>query len=130
MRRIHKKLQGPVIESTGYQHKNAVMLCGRYINTSAIARSQGMTQPHVSMIINGVREVKLGYYIRIANAIGVTLQELVDGIEERKALLREQAELIIKSYETRIAREDEEDRIRRRRGKVAIPRLPGLRVAK
>ncbi len=87
-----------------------------------------MTQPYVSMIINGVREVKLGYYTRIANAIGVTLQELVDGIEERKALLLEQANLIINSYESRIVRENEEDKKRLRRGKPVIPRLPGLRV--
>ncbi len=126
MRRGRKThLQGPVLDTPC---RDSVILCGRYVNTAAIARTQGMTQPYVSMIINGVREVKLGYYTRIANAIGVTLQELVDGIEERKALLLEQANLIINSYESRIVRENEEDKKRLRRGKPVIPRLPGLRV--
>ena len=89
-----------------------------------------MTQPYVSMIINGVREAKMGYYLRIASAIGVSVDELLDGIHERKAKLLEQADLTVKSYDTRIAKEDEEDRVRRRRRKPAIPRLPGLRVPK
>src|ERR1022692_3275731 len=88
--RRRSPLQGPTPD---FPMRNSIALCGMQVNASAIARAQGMTQPYVSMIINGVREAKMGYYLRIASAIGVSVDELLDGIHERKAQLLEQADL-------------------------------------
>lgn len=108
--------------------KSTLVLCGKFINCTAIARTQGMTQSWVSYLVNGVYDGTMRNYIKIAGAIGVTLDELMAGIEERKRLRAEQDQQILDIYDKRIAVENNRDRTARNQGRIVKPRLPGTRI--
>jgi len=95
-----------------------VFFCGQYINMSAIARSQGISVGYVSQLLNGERDGNIRYYVKISSVLGITIDEMLAGIEERKQLRIEAAKLAMSSYSKRVAEEDQS----------GLPPLPSLRL--
>lgn len=108
--------------------KDSVRLGNLYICLSAIARDQQIGWGHLHRIINGEKEGTMRVYVKIASAIGFSIEELLEAIEERKKLRLAHADAVIGSYNDRVRREEAADRNRRAQGKPVKPRLPGLRV--
>jgi transcriptional regulator with XRE-family HTH domain len=118
---------GPVIiEGKPDNHYTGFM--GRNINVSAIARSQGINQPYLSLIFQGKREPSITHARKICAALGMGLEEFLEGLDERRqAILKEESELK-SQYLTRITREDEEDLKTFEKGRIPKPRNPALRL--
>lgn len=126
----HRKQRGRPIHGCVMEvpSKDAVCVCGKYVNLHAIARTQNLNVAYVCHILQGRASPSLSCMMKVAGAIGVTLEELVEGIQERKERIAEQKELQFKSYDLRIAAEDREDRLRMESGHPPLARLVGLRL--
>ena len=110
-------------------NKRTTKLGGKYINQAAIARSQGIDQSYISRIISGEREPRRAQAKLIAAALGMTVEEFFEALEDNKAQLAEKRAAILKQHEDRINAENHEDADRIRKGMAPIPRVPGLRAS-
>jgi transcriptional regulator with XRE-family HTH domain len=108
--------------------KNTVYLGGKPVNVTAIARAQNMDQSYLSRVLSGSRQPTILTAQKIAAALGVGLEELLDMVSLRKAELAARARKELSAYRSRIAREDASDLTALKQGKPVPPRLPSLRV--
>jgi plasmid maintenance system antidote protein VapI len=120
-----RKLEGCILEKPTRQ---SISLGGKYINMSAISRLQDIDLSYLSKIINGQKPMSLNAARKIGAAIGMTIEELIDAIEERNRLRRERDHKIIKQYKHRISKEDKEDEAMLAAGIPPRPRLPVFRL--
>lgn len=69
-----------------------VTLAGRHINIAKLADGEGLDHSYCTRIINGSRVASVGYMRRVAKGLGMSLDGLLDAIqelkEEREATLR------------------------------------------
>jgi transcriptional regulator with XRE-family HTH domain len=105
----------------------SVLFAGRYVNTSAIARSSGLNQAYISKILLGSREPTIHIARRVAASLGMGLEDMLEAIEERAKLRKQKNSDILQQHETRLAREDSADLRRAKAGLPVIPRMSGLR---
>src|ERR1019366_270912 len=88
----------PRIACTGFM--------GRNINVSAIARAQGINQSYLSLIFQGKRTPSIAHARKICSALGMSLDDFLEGIDERRvALLKQEADMK-SQYLDRIIEED------------------------
>lgn len=67
----------------------SIRLAGRYINLKHMAAEEGFDHSYLSRIMSGERTPSVAYYKRIADALLMPLDELMEAIAERKAYLIE-----------------------------------------
>ena len=108
----------------------SVKFGGRYINLSAMARSQNMDQSYLSRVFCGKRNPTLDHSRKMAAALGMTMDQFLEALDERTHALRKGDRAIVKQYHTRVATEDMEDAAAYAAGKPVPPRMPGLRLPK
>lgn len=108
--------------------KSSIILGGRYINLSAISRTQDIDLSYLSRIINGKKEPTIRVARKVASAIGMGLEEFLDAIDERVRLIQQRNENILEQYKKRVHAENVLDHAKVVRGKIVKPRLPGLRL--
>lgn len=63
----------------------SIMLGGRYINLSAISRDLEIDQSYLSKIFSGKRDPTIAHLRKLTAALRVTIDELLEAIEERKS---------------------------------------------
>jgi transcriptional regulator with XRE-family HTH domain len=61
----------------------SVRFAGRYVNISAIARSQGLSQSYVSKLLSGKQSPSILVAKKVAAALGMGLEDLLEAIEQR-----------------------------------------------
>jgi|SRR5271157_2617282 len=61
----------------------SVRFAGRYVNINAIARSQDLSQSYVSKLLSGKRSPSILVAKKVAAALGMGLEDLLDAIEQR-----------------------------------------------
>ena len=105
------------------------VLSGVAINVSAICRAQGLGQGYVSKILSGERRATIDYYIKIAAALGMSVNGLIEAIDERVQSARSKERAIIDQHYDRLRREDASDFRALKSGHVPPPRLPALRAS-
>lgn len=120
-----RKLEGCVLNKP---NKQAILLGGKYINLSAISRSQSLDLSYLSKVINGIKPMSLNAGRKISAAIGMTIEELIEAIETRIQLRKEHQLKIIKQYQHRVSKENSEDEAIAATGIPPKPRLPSLRL--
>lgn len=103
----------------------SVNLGGVYINLSVLARTQNIDQSYLSRIMAGKRRPRIDHAQKIAGALGITIDRLLELLDDRKKYLDDQARATHAAYKSRVAREDAEDRA----SGFQIPRLPGLHLS-
>ncbi len=104
-----------------------VYLGGKPINVSAIARTQHIDQSYLSRILAGKCVPTIPIAQKIAAVVGLSLEQLLDAIQDRKKELEVKREELDKAYNERIAREDTSDIRTLEAGGIPIPRVPGMR---
>lgn len=124
-----KEVAQPIECLEKHPNKRTTKLGGKFINQSAIARSQGIDQSYLSRIVKGERSPRLDHARLIAAAIGMTLEEFLEAIDEKKAELERNREAILAQHKARIDQEDREDQERIAQGKPPIPRMPATRAS-
>jgi transcriptional regulator with XRE-family HTH domain len=62
---------------------HSVRFAGKYINISAIARSQRLSQSYVSKLLSGKRSPSIRVAKKVAAALGMGLEDLLEAIEQR-----------------------------------------------
>lgn len=107
---------------------NSIIFSGKAINLKAIARLQNIDHSYLSKIISGERVAAIHYYQKIGTALGLTVDEVLAGIEERKVLIQVAREKDINVYAIRVESEENEDAATRRKGLPVKPRMPGTRL--
>jgi len=65
-------------------HKHSVVVCGKAVNMTAMARSIGIDNTYLSRILAGKRRPSVDVFIHIAESIGVDVYELLRDIAARK----------------------------------------------
>lgn len=100
-----------------------------YICLTPIAKLSGITKSHLSRVFSGDRNPSLAAATKIASAMGISLNEFVACLEERKTAVAKSRANLIEIYTARIDREDTEDLAEYEAGRVPAPRLPALRSA-
>lgn len=63
----------------------SVVIAGRVVNISAVAKKLGMGQSNLSKFINGKRNVNVQYARRVASAIGISTDALLEAIDSRRS---------------------------------------------
>lgn len=106
-------------------NSRSVFFGGKYINILAIARTQNLDQSFVSQILRGNKAPSIATAIKISAALGMTVDEFIAAIEERKMELNLRAIEIHDKFTERIIREDTEDIRALKSGLPPKPRLPG-----
>lgn len=128
---MSQKHRGCILSDPSNQ---AVKFGEKWINLSAISRSQGIDLSFLSKILSGKRQASVATLLKIAAAVGMGLEEVLSAIEERRRASLEQehreANLILDPYKKRIAAEDAFDKSQIRKGKAPIPRNPAFRLPK
>jgi transcriptional regulator with XRE-family HTH domain len=104
-----------------------VKFAGKFINLSAIARAQGLDVSYLSRIFRGERAPSLKHCTKIAAVLGMTLDDFVQGLEERCKAVQAERESLMRAHTDRISREDAEDLRTYAKGSVPAPRLPAVR---
>jgi len=107
--------------------KQSIWFCERWISLRSIARSQGISVVYVHYLINGERR-NLNAILKVCNAIGVTVDEFLEGVEIRKRQKLEQANVFINSYNNRVMAEITENVLRKKAGRPPLIPLPGFRL--
>lgn len=83
---------GPRAHLEGRVTSQSIRLGGRYINARALAEANDLCHSFVTRVLNGERPASVEYYQKIADALGMGLEELLEAIAtrrtERTALLR------------------------------------------
>ena len=70
--------------------RQSIRLAGRFISLTKLESRGGFDTGYTSRIFNGTRAPSLAYATRLANALGMTRDDLLAAIEERvKNLARE-----------------------------------------
>lgn len=105
-----------------------VKLAGKHINMAAIARSQDIDRSYLSRILSGKREPTIPVAKKIAAALGLGLEELLEAIEQHVKEIRQADAAILQTHNERIRKEDEQDLRSIQAGIPTVPRLPGLRA--
>lgn len=109
--------------------KAAICLGGKWLNLSAIGRSQGLNKSYLSRVFSGERSnPPLDVLLKISAATGMGLEDLVTALLERWKLIKEQRTEAEIKYLTRVVIETEEDIATARKGKPVIPRDKGERL--
>ncbi len=106
-----------------------VKFAGKHINLSAIARAQNLNVSYLSRIFRGERRPSLTYCTAIAAMLGMTLDDFVQGLDERCRAVKAEIEMLTRAHVDRISREDAEDLATLQKGKAPIPRNPATRTA-
>lgn len=106
---------------------NSVIFAGKIINISAIARTQNLDRPNLSNVLNGRRGAGINTIAKIAAALDMTMEEVIQAIEDKKELLRKHPDMIRGQYLKRAIEEDSSDLKVLQKGGVPKPRLPGTR---
>ncbi len=101
---------------------------GKYINLSAIARSQGFDLSYMSRLMSGKRRLTLANSRKIAALLGMTLDDFDDAYQERMKEVKKSNQQVYEDHERRISEENRKDLATLMRGKIPIPRLPGTRL--
>lgn len=96
-----------------------------YINLSQLSRTQNIDQSYLSRIMAGKRRPRIDHAQKIAGALGITIDRLLELLDDRKKYLADQHSATHAAYKSRVAQEDQEDRA----SGFSIPRLPGLRLS-
>ena len=105
-----------------------VKFAGKFINLSAIARSQNLDVSYLSRIFRGERTPSLKHCIKMAAVLGMDLDSFVQALNIRVKDVDAEIEGIMKDHTNRIMREDMQDLKTLAKGKVPIPRLPATRI--
>ena len=99
---------------------------GQFISIGAISRSQNLDGSYISRILAGNRNPTMTYAIKIASALGITVDTLYHAIQERKHRTAQDLAKIEEEYNHRITQEAQEDIAKVKAGKPVAPRIPGL----
>lgn len=75
---------GPKAYLEDHPTQQTIRLCGRYINIARLATDQNLDHSYVSRILAGERNPSLDYFRRIADALMMGTDELIEGIRDRK----------------------------------------------
>lgn len=106
-----------------------ICLAGRFINLSAISRVQNIDASYLSRIVNGEKEPSITVARKICACIpGMTIELLMDSIEDRVAAIHEREKNAVDGYKKRVFKEKGQDYSRKRRGKPTLHRMPALRL--
>lgn len=62
-----------------------IKLAGRYVNLKRIARAGPFNRSYISYILSGKRCPSTKFFKRLATCLGMTMDDLLQAIEERKA---------------------------------------------
>jgi len=108
--------------------RHSVWLRGVCINLSAIARAANMDMSYVCRIFMHGVPPRVPILRKIAAALGMGLEDLLDAIEERRGKLAELRKQALDHYFARIKAEDEADLRALASGRTPLPRLPGTRI--
>lgn len=108
-------------------NRQSVFFAGQHINLLRLANAQGIDQSYCSRIFAGIRTPSINFARRLSAALGMTLEDFLDGLQQRKEHLQQKREEVIQQHEARLRGEDTADLSTARQGKPVLARLPGLR---
>lgn len=109
--------------------RQSICLGGRWINLSALARSQGMDKSYLSRIFSGDRpSPTLDYLKKMAAGLGMGIEELANALEERYALVKSRHTELEILHVTRVTEENEADLKTVLKNKPVVSRMPGTRL--
>jgi transcriptional regulator with XRE-family HTH domain len=83
---------------------------------------------YLSNIFSGKRVPSMQVYRKIAAGLGMTMDELLAGIDDRVEALTAKRRALQQMHDQRVEREDRQDLNKASRGQIPLPRLPGLRA--
>lgn len=89
-----------------------------------MARAAGIDHSSLSRIFRGEHDFRLSTARKIAAAMGITLDELVAGMDARLLTIQHREKRALSAYDARIRKNKQEDTERMAEGKLPIPRLP------
>jgi transcriptional regulator with XRE-family HTH domain len=100
---------------------------GQFINLSAIARAQHLDVSYLSRIFRAQRTPSLKHCMKISAILGMTLDDFVQGLQDRAEEIAKSNTDVLQMHNQRIAKEDSSDIDTFKRGGVPAPRLPAFR---
>lgn len=107
----------------------SVELGGRYINLTALARAQHIDLSYLSRILSGKRSIEklsIGWALKLSAALGMSIDELVQAIQERREeILTDMARATV-LYQERKSIERRNNTRRVNMGLPPVPSVPGL----
>lgn len=101
----------------------SVLFGGVYINELKLAKAQNISQAHVSRVLGGTRTPSVRIALQLAAALGLTIDELLENINERRAMLDQRDDETIARYEARLKQERRQDTRAINTGRIPVPRL-------
>ncbi len=102
---------------------------GTYVALSDLARSQGLSIPHVSRVLRGTREPSVNIMLKLSSALGMTLDDFVAAIQERKDHHNARDLAARKKYESTLITEKRKRTRARNMGKPYVPNAALGRVS-
>ena len=113
------------------EHPNpqTVPFAGKFVNLSAIARSQAIDHSYLSRIFAGKRTPSLNHCKKIAAVLGMTIDQFLQALETRVQDVKAAETKVLQMHANRIAAEDTSDLKTLLAGRYPAPRLPALRSA-
>ncbi len=112
-----------------HPHCQSVKLGNTFVNLSMIARSQGLRKDYLSRIFSGQRTPSVLTVQKIAAALGLSVDEFLELLDDRLKLKQEEREKLMNQHFDRKRREALEDAGALRQGKAVAPRLPELKAS-
>lgn len=85
-----RKFRGPKAYICEHPKHDTVRLMGRYIHIKKLAKREGLEHSYLSKILSGDRTPAITYLQRIARALDMTIDDLMEAISDRKKLLQAQ----------------------------------------
>ena len=80
--------------------RQSIYFGGRFINLSAIARTQHIDLSYLSRIMAGNRRASVDRYAIIARALEMTIEDLLAAIDQRaQMLIKERVEIGLKAFD-------------------------------
>lgn len=106
----------------------SVILGGKHINILAISRQTNIDQSYLCKILRGKKHPTMETGIKIASALGMTVEEFMMAIQDRIKQIEAEAIATTQKYYDRIIDEDSRDLAKLKRGGIPRPRIPGSRL--
>ncbi len=117
---------GEVIEKRAY--RNSIHFAGRIVCISAIERACGLSAGTASRIFSGQRSGPVPVLRKVAAVLSMGLDEFLEAIDTRVAAIKKAEKKARDQYYNRIAAEDDQDARTISTGRIAKPRMPGMRI--
>ena len=99
----------------------SVAFGGKHVNITELSRSQGLSISHVSRALSGNRDPSMPVFVKLASALGMTLDDFVAAVDDRKATIVGKTEASLRRYKRVITKEKFRKSKARNQGRPYVP---------